>query len=166
MVSVGSEESQRTEVARVASTVFGRSFEPDQIVSETLAPSLDNTGTRLSKQELHEAITAPIDADAAETELRKHPVAVWLENRIALEERDGRLARRVPMGFGDVVTALAEDSGAPEDRCRLVLEDDPPMGQCRQPAHSGRRLALYAPALQASSVHRSDRVGLHNARPG
>ena len=122
MVSVGSAESQRSEVARVASTVFGRWFEPDQIVSETLAPSLDDTGTQLSKQELHEAITAPIDADAVETELRKHPVAVWLENRIALEERDGRLARRVPMGFGDVVGALAEDSGAPEDRCRLVLE--------------------------------------------
>ena len=122
MVSVGSAESQRWEVARVASTVFGRPFEPDQIVAETLAHSLDDAGTQPSKQELHAAITAPIDADAGETELRKHPVAVWLENRIALERRDGRLARRMPMGFGDVVAALAEDSGAPEDRCRLVLE--------------------------------------------
>ena len=121
MVSVGSAESQRWEVARVASTVFGRSFEPDQIVDETLAQSLD-AETQPSKQELHAAITARIDADAGETELRKHPVAVWLENRIALEERDGRLARRVPMGFRDVVAALAEDSGAPEDRCRLALE--------------------------------------------
>ena len=120
MVSVGSAESQRAEVARVASTVFGRSFEPDQIVNETLAPSLD--ATQPSKQELNASISAPIDADAAETELRKHPVAVWLENRIALEERDGRLARRMPMGFGDVVEALSEDSGASEDRCRFVLE--------------------------------------------
>ena len=122
MVSVGSAESQRWEVARVASTVFGRPFEPDQIVNETLAHSLDDVGTQPSKQELRAAITAPIDADAGETELRKHPVAVWLENRIALEQRDGRLARRMPMGFGGVVAALAEDSGAPEDRCRLVLE--------------------------------------------
>ena len=122
MVSVGSAESQRWEVARVASTVFGRPFEPDQIVDETLALSLDDAGTQPSKQELHAAISTPIHADAGETELRKHPVAVWLENRIALERRDGRLARRMPMGFGDVVAALAEDSGAPEDRCRLVLE--------------------------------------------
>ena len=86
MVSVGSAESQRSEVARVARTVFGRPFGPDQIVDETLARSLDATGTQPSKQELHAAITAPIDADAGETELRKHPVAIWLENRIALKE--------------------------------------------------------------------------------
>ena len=122
MVSVGSAASQRCEVARVASTVFGRPFKPDQIVDETLAQSLGDAGTQPSKQELHAAITSRIDADAGETELRKHPVAVWLENRIALEARDGRLARRMPMGFRDVVAALSEDSGAPEDRCRLVLE--------------------------------------------
>ena len=122
MVSVGSAESQRSEVARVASTVFGRPFQPDQIIDETLAPSLDIAGTRPSEHELHAAITAGINADAAETELRKHPVAVWLESRIALEECDGRLARRIPMGFRDVVEVLARDSGASEDRCRSVLE--------------------------------------------
>ena len=122
MVSVGSAESQRSEVARIASTVFGRPFESDQIVDETLARSLDVTGTQPSKQELSAAVISEIDADAGETELRKHPVAVWLENRIALEKRDGRLARRKPMGFGDIVATLAEDSGASEDRCRLVLE--------------------------------------------
>lgn len=122
MVSVGSAESQREEVARVASTVFGRRFEPDQIVDETLAQSLDAAGTQPSKQELHAAVMAQIDANAGETELRMHPVAGWLENRIALEERGGRLARRMPMGFSDVVAALAEDSGAQEDKCRSVLE--------------------------------------------
>ena len=122
MVSVGSAESQRSDVARVASTVFGRRFEPNQIIDETLAQSLDVAGPQPSRQELSAAIAAEIDADASETELRKHPVAIWLENRTALEERDGRLARRVPVGFRDVVAALAEDSGAPEDRCRLVLE--------------------------------------------
>ena len=122
MVSVGSAESQRSEVARVASTVFGRPFQPDQVINETLAPSLDASGRQPSKQELHAAITAGIDANAAEIQLRRHPVAVWLENRIALEKCDGRLVRRMPMGFSDVVAALAEDSGVPEDRCRIALE--------------------------------------------
>ena len=122
MVSVGSAESQRREVARVASKVFGRPFNPHQIVDETLAQSLAANGTPPSKQDLHAAITAPIDAEADETELRKHPVAVWLENRIALEERDGRLTRRMPMEFRGVVATLAKDSGVHEDRCQLVLE--------------------------------------------
>ena len=91
------------------------------------------------------------------TELRKHPVAVWLENRIALEERDGRLARRKPMGFGDIVATLAEDSGASEDRCRLVLEVTLQwVSAVNQHIQEGG-LALYAPALQAPSVYRSDR---------
>ena len=123
MISVGSEESQRSEVARVASTVFGRPFEPHQIVNETLAPSLDAAETQASTQELYSSISAPIDVDAGESELRNHPLAAWLESRIALEDKDGRLARRVPMGFEDVVTALAEDSGASQDRCRSALEE-------------------------------------------
>ena len=122
MVSVGSAESQRSEVARVASTVFGRSFKADQIVNETLAPSLDDAGIQLSRQELNSAITAPIDTYADDIKLCKHPVAVWLESRVALEERDGRLARRMPMRFGEVVATLSEDSGASKDRCRSVLE--------------------------------------------
>ena len=59
MVSVGSAESQRSEVARVASTVFGRSFQPDQVINETLAPSLDAAGRQPSKQKLHAAHNRP-----------------------------------------------------------------------------------------------------------
>ena len=122
MVSVGSAESQRGEVARVASTVFGRPFEPEQIVDETLARSLDDAGTEPSRQALHAAIVAGVDAGASEAALRGHPLAVWLERRVALDERDGRLVRRTPMGFHDVVRQLADDSGAPEADCRQALE--------------------------------------------
>ena len=132
MVSVGSAESQRSEVARVASTVFGRSFESNQIVNETLAPSLDDAGTQPSKQELHAAITAGIDADAGENELRKHPVAVWLENRIALEERDGRLARRMPMGIQRCRRGLGRGLRRIRRQMSVGSRGDPPMGKYYQ----------------------------------
>ena len=122
MVSVGSKQSQQEEVARVATTVFGRTFQPKQIVDETLAPSLASASTHVSKQKLRAAITAGINTEASESELREHPVAVWLESKIALEKRDGRLVRRMPMGFSDVVDALVRDSGESEASCRLVLE--------------------------------------------
>ncbi len=122
MISADSVESRREEVAGVASKVFGRQFQPTQIIEETLAQSLGAVGALPSKQELHTAITAGIDTDASENELRKHPVAIWFENRIALDVCDGRLLRRRPMEFRDVVVTLAEDSGAPEAKSRLALE--------------------------------------------
>ena len=122
MISVGSRDSQKEEVASVASKIFGRSFRPSQIVDETLTRSLTDTGKQPSKKELHAAITSGIDTKDGESELIKHPVTVWLENRIALEEREGQLVRRKPMGFSDVIKALSRDSGASEDSCRLVLE--------------------------------------------
>ena len=121
MVSASNPKSQLSEVAQVARTVFGRPFETHQVINETLARSLD-VETIPAKQELHAAISAGIDTTGDETDLRKHPVAVWLENRIALEEQDGQLVRRQPMRLGDVVAALAEDSGAPEDKCQTILE--------------------------------------------
>ena len=122
MVSIGSVQAQREEVARVAGTVFGRPFAPDQIVDETLARSLDDSGMLPSSQALHMAIADGIDIGAGEAELRRHPVAMWLEHRVAIEERDGRLVRRMPMRFDAIVERLAEDSGASQDDCRRALE--------------------------------------------
>ena len=126
MVSVGSRASQRGKVAEVASTIFGRGFTSEQIVDETLDRSLDSGGVLPSEQALKAAVTTPIDTHASEEALKAHPVAIWLESRIALEEKEGRLIRRTPMGIKDVVVALAEDSKCPVDQCfdclkRLLL---------------------------------------------
>lgn len=121
MVSTGSHVSQREEVAKVATTIFGRQFLPEQVIPETLARSLTFTGALPDRASLAQAVTTAIDPHADETTLRSHPVAVWLENRIALEEIEGRLARRRPMRIGEVVAALAEDSGQPTGLCRERL---------------------------------------------
>jgi hypothetical protein len=55
--------------------------------------------------------------------LKTHPVAVWLENRVALEERDEHLVRRTPQCISDIVAALAQESGVAEDVCRQFLAD-------------------------------------------
>ena len=111
MVSVGTLEAQREEVAKVATTMFGKRFTASQIVNETLTRSLKYSGHLPDSEALSQAITAGIDTTAAETELRSNPVAVWLENRIALEEMEGHLIRRKPLQIGAVVAALSEASG-------------------------------------------------------
>ena len=121
MVSVGSQASQREQVAQVATTVFGRQFSPEQVVNETLTRSLEFSGTLPSRASLAQAITAGINADSAEAILRSHPVAVWLENRIALEEREGQLVRRKPLRIGEIVSALAGETGLAEEACKECL---------------------------------------------
>jgi superfamily II DNA or RNA helicase len=123
MVSVGSPASQHEQVAQVATTVFGRPFRPEQVVSETLTRSLAYTGGLPSRPILAQSIGAGIDTEGDEAVLKSHPVAAWLENRVALEEREGLLARRRPLRLGEVLSALAEDSGLSEDACRKCLAD-------------------------------------------
>lgn len=122
MVSVGGADSQRVEVARVASTIFGRKFDSDQIVDETLARSLAFNGAMPSKEMLAASVAEGVDATGKEEALRQHPIAVWLENRVALEESKGRLIRRKPMSYGEVLEALVEDSGASIEACQRILE--------------------------------------------
>ena len=121
MVSVGSLASQREQVAKVATTMFGRTFAPEQIINETLARSLEHAGAEPSRESLAKAILAGVDPAAEEAELKTHPVALWLENRIALDEREGQLVRRKPQRVGETVTALAAASGVDADQCRQCL---------------------------------------------
>lgn len=121
MVSVGSAASRRGEVAGVATRLFGKPFSPDQVINETLARSLSFSGAMPTKPALAVAIQTGIDPQASTEQLKTHPVAVWLENRVALELRDGGLARRNPQMIGEIVAALAEDSGLAELVCRHFL---------------------------------------------
>ena len=122
MVSVGSRASQREKVAEVASTIFGREFTVEQIVDETLDRSLGSGDASTTQEALMAAVTAPINTSASEAALRAHPVAIWLETRIALEDKEGRLVRRTPMGMKDVVAALANDSTCSEEQCFECLK--------------------------------------------
>ncbi|HQU92842.1 MAG TPA: DEAD/DEAH box helicase, partial [Pyrinomonadaceae bacterium] len=112
MVSVGSEDTQREQVAEVATTIFGRQFEPNQIVNETLARSLESSNPDTGS--LADSVETPIDSDADEAALRSHPVAVWIENNIALEETASGLSRRKPLQISQVVAALSAASGSTE----------------------------------------------------
>jgi hypothetical protein len=121
MVSVGSLASQREQVAQVATTMFGRKFRPEQVVTETLARSLEFSGALPSREALAQAIRAGVDTKQTAATLKAHPIAIWLENRVALEQREGQLVRRRPLRVSEVVSALAEDSGLSEEACLRSL---------------------------------------------
>lgn len=119
MVSVSSPASQREQVAEVASTLFGCSFTGDQVVNETLARSLDDK--RPNSDELAAAILQDIDTSADKDYLRVHPVAIWLENCVALQEREGQLVRRMPLRIDEIVNELSVESKCTQEECHTCL---------------------------------------------
>lgn len=123
MVSSGTTAARQEQVAKVAATIFGKPFTPNQVVNEKLARSLSFDGGLPSRAALHQAVAVPIDPGAGESVLRTNPIAIWLENSVALMERDGDLVRGTPRRAGDVIALLAEDSGADPVACKKCLAD-------------------------------------------
>ena len=123
MVSGGSLAEQKDEVAKVATKLFGKPFTSEQVINEKLARSLSFSGGLPSQEALVIAIQKGINPAEGVEQLKIHPVAIWLENRIALEERDGILVRGKPKQMSEIVQELAETTGVSVKDCRSFLKD-------------------------------------------
>lgn len=121
MISGGTLHEQKKYVAEVASTIFGVAIDELQIVTETIGRSFNYSGSVPDKEELANAINTPIDPNDGESLLLNHTLCVWLENRIALDERDRILIRNRPMSLGQIVAALSEDSGIVRATCQNII---------------------------------------------
>jgi superfamily II DNA/RNA helicase len=117
----GSVQDQKAEVAKVAKTIFGKSFELDQIVQEKLEPSLSSNSSIPETNLLAKSVHLEIDRDADVKTLKSHPTAIWLENKIALRESDGELVRNVSRTFSEISNLLSEESGREIEICRQHL---------------------------------------------
>lgn len=122
MVSAGTPAAQRAEVANVATRLFGKPFTPDQVINEKLTRSCSFNGTIPTGTELRIAIEAGVQAERDVDSLKAHPVAMWLENRLALDMKDGDLVRGKPRRRSEIITALSKESGLAENICRVFLE--------------------------------------------
>ncbi len=121
LVSEGSQFDRKAKVADVATKIFGKEFDVSQIIEETLARSLDGEDVHSLGSAIKTSIVRGIDPQLDESALRSHPLSNWLENRIALEDNDGLLSRRIPISVDEVVKELSNDSGEDEDLCRDAL---------------------------------------------
>jgi len=121
MVSAGDSTTQRVQVAKVATTLFGRTFSPNQIINEKLTRSLSGEESLPNKEQLSSSILAGINADFPIEALKNHPVAIWLENRIALDNSDNELRRGMPQPVSQIVESLVNDSGLDTEICRIFL---------------------------------------------
>ncbi len=121
MVSGGTLKEQREKVAEVATTLFGSNFTEQQIVNESLARSIGTDGGIPTKSEIITSIQSKINKQGTEDELNSFPLAVWLENRIALDEKEGILVRNKPVSFSEIAKILSDESGIEINRCSEQL---------------------------------------------
>lgn len=121
--AVGGPADQKIEVAKVATKLFGRTFTAEQVINERLTRSLSSEGIIPAKHLLAASIEAGINQDADVEALKGHPVAIWLENKVALEQRGDDLVRGKPKPLSEIAKELSKDADMPAETCRSFLQD-------------------------------------------
>lgn len=113
---------QRKQVAEVASTIFGSEINADQIINERLVKSIGQS-YEPSGEELKKAVLTKINESGSVSDFEKHPTANWIEQNIALEEKEGMLVRRKPVTLSEIANRIAEFCGAELTATTAHLED-------------------------------------------
>jgi ATP-dependent helicase YprA (DUF1998 family)/very-short-patch-repair endonuclease len=133
MASGRTMSEQRNDVARVAQSLFGVQFTPDQVIGETLERAtrpIDLADTH-AIQTIRETIianeTPPNDYEA----FRAHPLASWIESTFGVTEEPAtmQLVRQTPRrltgdpieGQESATAELARLTGVDPDPCAAVL---------------------------------------------
>jgi len=127
MASEGTLLEQKTEVAKVAQTLFGTAIEESQVIGETLeraTPEYDFSNPETVKG-LSQAITSRELPESYET-FRNHPLSSWIESTFCVrtEREADRLLRQPPRklrGKESAAAELAALTSTDQDQCYRVL---------------------------------------------
>ncbi|MCC7542078.1 MAG: DEAD/DEAH box helicase [Deltaproteobacteria bacterium] len=132
----GSWDAQRAEVAEVASRIFGVNVGKDEIVGETLRRvtprrELEPEFDVHLREVIERGDTPPTDSIDA---FVNHPLSVWIETNLGLEEKGGRWVRCTPR-------PISGDDGAGQDLAdRLQLPIDFALGAIMRTLLAGYRV--------------------------
>ncbi len=113
---------QRKQVAEVASTIFGSEINAEQVINERLVKSIGQS-YEPTKEELYKAIQKKISANESAVDFENHPTANWIEQHIALEEKEGILVRRKPVTLSEIANRIAGFCNAELQATTKHLED-------------------------------------------
>lgn len=122
MASEGSDTNRAQAVADVASRLFGSPIGPESIIDESLQRATDDL-LKLDnvRPQLEAVLKSALPDVLTDKLLREHPLAVWTELAIGLEDAQ-ELKRKKPIPFEDAVELLSKDSGVTIEDCRSGLE--------------------------------------------
>ncbi|MCB1812561.1 MAG: DUF1998 domain-containing protein [Candidatus Competibacteraceae bacterium] len=125
MASGGTSEDQRREVSKVAQSLFGVAFTPDQVIGETLqraTPEIDVSRPEILDN-IREAIAQKGEPPSDYEAFRNHPLASWIESTFGVceEQGTGRLVRQLPRRLKG--THIDGQESAADDLAALTSAD-------------------------------------------
>jgi superfamily II DNA/RNA helicase/very-short-patch-repair endonuclease len=122
MATEGPEAERNAVVAEVASRLFGVGIEPQHVITETLRRVTPEDQTVESiRPQLADAIHAGVPTNLNFAVLAGHPMAVWVELTLGLENEGGRWRRARPITLESAAAKLAADSGEDAAVCLAYL---------------------------------------------
>jgi superfamily II DNA/RNA helicase len=108
MSSEGTPLEKKQKVAEVATTIFGSSYSPNEIIGEYLETCTD--GKQYTPFELRTTIDQGIDQNGDEQTFMAHPLTNWLELKIALKDNNGTLERGKPKTLNEIANELKNET--------------------------------------------------------
>jgi superfamily II DNA/RNA helicase len=125
MASEGSLKDKSHAVAEVASKLFSIDIAESNVIVETLERVTDARKDNKLRSTLGAAIDAGISPAITDSELRVHPLAVWVETRlgVSFSDVDQRWVRAQPRTVTEAVSALSEEAGRDPTACRAALRE-------------------------------------------
>lgn len=118
MTSDGTTDERKQAVADVAKQIFSFPFTKDHIIGERLDTCTNYPDRLPSHFALQEAISAKPDVNSSAEEFENNPLAIWLENKIALlRHPNDDLERGNPLTRSEISKKLSEDSKESLETC-------------------------------------------------
>ncbi|KAA3606603.1 MAG: DUF1998 domain-containing protein [Calditrichaeota bacterium] len=110
---------QQNKVAKVGSKMFGGKIYSNQIIFEKLTPSL--VFRNINKESIKAQIKNTFQNTKTSADFEQNSLAVWLENEIAIEAKEGNYVRKKPITLTQIIKKLESYSGESYENCENEL---------------------------------------------
>lgn len=123
MASEGGDETRAVSVSTVASRLFGTVISTDAVIDESLERATDPK-QRVNdslKDGLKNAMNQEVGSGLTDEQLKVHPLAIWIELQIGLEDGQ-KLSRRRPVTLAEAARSLSEFTGTAPMICREHIQ--------------------------------------------
>ena len=112
-------------IARVAQTIFGIPVSRASVIRERLKRRTNAREDSVSVvPRLGQAVDSQIAASLSHEDLQDHPLAIWIETVLGIEQRELLgWVRKQPMTLKEAANALSEAADRPVAKCEAVLQN-------------------------------------------